>query len=517
VGPPICPFPRRADFLLSQNATIMSYSTTIRTFFFTLAAVGLLVLTACDQTIDKSPEQSLPIDQVFQDVSGAQSALTGAYSGLQSNGVYGGFQVMAADFTADVANFDGSFTTWQQAAAFNISSTHGPTENIWDDHYDVINRVNLIIENAPNIEGADQGQIDDLVGQAKFIRALSYFNLVRWFGQPYEPGASNDQPGVILQTDGVQSTNPDFNQPRASVGAIYEQIRTDLEDATSRLDVKAERIRAGKAVANALLAKVSLYQGRYDEARNRADSVITNPNFELSEDPTVPYANESNPEIIFSTSFSSIDNSGTNDFMSSFYLPSDFGGRGDITVNSQFLSDADSGDVRATPASGSDLGLSPNNPGPEIKGDNLLYTYADGGGALAAWTNKWTNPNFGDDMPVLRVAEMYLIRAEAEARSSSGSASQAREDVNAIRNRAGLSDVSSSLSGQALIDEIIKQRRYELAFEADRRHDLQRLGRPITSSSGTIQPGDSQRILPIPAREIEVNDALDEGSQNPGY
>ncbi|MCS3951229.1 RagB/SusD family nutrient uptake outer membrane protein [Salinibacter ruber] len=488
----------------------MNYSTTIRTLLVALAAVGLLGLTACDQTIDKDPEQSLPIDQVFQDVAGAQSALTGAYSGLQADGVYGGFQTMAGDFTADIANFDGSFTTWQQAAAFNVSSTHGPTENIWNDHYDVINRANLIIENAPNIEGADQGQIDDLVGQAKFIRALSYFNLVRWFGEPYEPGASNDQPGVILQTDGVQSTDPDFNQPRSSVGEIYGQIRTDLEDAISRLDVKAERIRAGQAVAEALLAKVSLYQGRYDEASNLAGTVIGRDGFTLSDDPTVPYANESNPEIIFSTSFSSIDNSGTNAFMSSFYLPGDFGGRGDITANSQFVSGAESGDRRATPSTG--LGLSGTNPGPEIKGENLLYAY-DG----SIWTNKWTNPNLGDDAPVLRVAEMHLIRAEAEARSSSGSESQARQDVNAIRNRAGLGDVSSSLSGQALIDEIIRQRRYELAFEGDRRHDLQRLGRPITSSSGTVQPGASQRILPIPAREIEVNDALDQSSQNPGY
>ena len=494
----------------------MSYSTTIRSFLVALAAVGLLGLTACDQTIDKNPEQSLPIDQVFQDVSGAQSALTGAYSGLQADGVYGGFQVMAGDFTADIASFGGSFTTWQQAAAFNISSTHGPTENIWADHYDVINRTNLIIENTPGIEGISQGQVDDLVGQAKFIRALTYFNLVRWFGEPYEPGTSNDQPGVILQTEGVASTEPEFDKPRASVGEIYQQIRSDLEDAVSRLEVEGERIRAGRAVANALLAKVSLYQGRWDEAAARADTVISRDPFTLSDDPTVPYANESNPEIIFSTSFSSIDNSGTNDFMSSFYLPSDFGGRGDITVNNQFLSDADSGDVRATPTSGSDLGLSSNNPGPEIKGSTLLYSYADGGGSASAWTNKWTLPGFGDDAPVLRVAEMYLIRAEGLARGS-GSAADARADVNAIRNRAGLSDVSSSLSGQALIDEIIKQRRYELAFEADRRHDLQRLGRPITSSGGTIQPGDPQRILPIPARAIEVNDALDQSSQNPGY
>jgi len=486
----------------------MSYSTTLRSLFLALAAVGLLGLTACDQTIDKNPEQSLPIDQVFQDVSGAQSALTGAYSGLQANGVYGGFPVMAADFTADVANFSGSFTTWQQAAAFNISSTHGPTANIWADHYDVINRTNLIVDNAPGIEGISQGQVDNLVGQAKFIRALSYFNLVRWFAQPYEPGASNDQPGVILQTEGVASTEPEFDKPRASVGEIYQQIRNDLEDAVSRLEVEGERIRAGRAVANALLAKVSLYQGRWDEAAARADTVISRDPFTLSDDPTAPYANESNPEIIFSVSFSSIDNSGTNDFMSSFYLPGDLGGRGDINPLSQFLNDAEANDIRA---SASNVTVSGTNPGPEVKGDSLLYPF-DGN----LWTNKWTLPGFGDDAPVLRVAEMYLIRAEGLARGS-GSAADARADVNAIRNRAGLSDVSSSLSGQALIDEIIRQRRYELAFEGDRRHDLQRLERPITSSSGTIQPGDAQRILPIPARAIEVNDALDQSSQNPGY
>ena len=503
-GPSTCRLPYCADLLLSKNVTIMNYSTTIRTLLVALAAVGLLGLTACDQTIDKTPEQSQPINQSFTDSSAAASALTGAYDGLQQNGVYGGFPVMAADFTADVATFSGSFTTWNQAASFNITSTHGPTENIWADHYDVINRANLIIENTPNVEGITQSGVDNIVGQAKFIRALSYFNLVRWFGEPYEPGASNDQPGVILQTDGVQSTDPDFNQPRASVEEIYTQIRTDLEDAVSRLDVTGARIRAGQSVANALLAKVSLYQGNWEEAANRATSVIEKRPFTLSEDPTQPYSIESSSEIIFSTSFSAIDNTGTNDFPSSFYLPGDLGGRGDLNPFGNFVDNAESGDVRVAVS---------QVTGQEVNGNTLLYQYNQD-----LWTNKFTQSALGDDVPVLRVAEMYLIRAEAEARSSSGSESQARQDVNAIRNRAGLGDVSSSLSGQDLIDEIIRQRRYELAFEGDRRHDLQRLGRSITSGSGTtVQTGDPQRILPIPARAIEVNDALDQGSQNPGY
>jgi hypothetical protein len=483
---------------LSQNGIIMGYQSTIKPLLAALLVTGLLGLMGCDQTVNKQPEQSISIGQLFEDSTAATRALAGAYDGLQANGVYGGFPTMAADFTADIANFSGSFTTWQQAQAFNISSTHGPTQNIWADHYFAINRANLIIDNASDIEGLSQAGVDQFVGQAKFIRALAYFNLVRWFGQPFEPGASNDQPGVILATTGVQTTNPEFNQPRASVGDVYAQIRSDLEDAISNLDVRGARTRAGQSVANALLAKVSLYQGRWDEAASRAQSVIQQSEFELSGSPRTPYFNEASSEIIFQIAYSSTDNTGTNDFMSSFYLPGDLGGRGDINPLSSFLSDAESGDIRT--------GVSP-----AIEGDSLLYSQ---GGNI--WTNKWTENSFSDDMPVLRVAEMYLIRAEGLARGS-GTASDARTALNAVRNRAGLDDVASSLSGQDLIDEIITQRRYELAFEGDRRHDLQRLGRAINSGTGTLQPGDPQRILPIPNRAIQVNDALDQSSQNPGY
>ena len=483
----------------------MSYHSTIKPLLAALLVTGLLGLMGCDQTINKQPEQSISIGQLFEDSTAASRALVGAYDGLQANGVYGGFPTMAADFTADVADFSGSFTTWQQAQAFTLSSTHGPTQNIWADHYFAINRANLIIDNASDIEGLSQVGVDEFVGQAKFIRALAYFNLVRWFAQPFEPGASNDQPGVILATTGVQTTNPEFNQPRASVGDVYSQIRTDLEDAISRLEVQGARTQAGQAVANALLAKVSLYQGRWNDAASRAQSVIQRAEFELSDSPRTPYFNEASSEIIFQIAYSSTDNTGTNDFMSSFYLPGDLGGRGDINPLSSFLNDAEAGDIRT--------GVSP-----AIEGDSLLYSR--GGNT---WTNKWTENSFADDLPVLRVSEMYLIRAEGIARaemnggSSEGTYADARSAVNEVRNRAGLGDVPGSLSGQDLIDEIITQRRYELAFEGDRRHDLQRLGRAINSGTGTLQPGDPQRILPIPNRAIQVNDALDQSSQNPGY
>ena len=462
----------------------------------TLVAVGLLGLTACDSTIDKTPQQSVPPDQVFANLPAAEAALTGAYDGLQQNGVFGGFPIIAADFTADIVNFSGSFRTWNNAENFNVTATHGPTVNLWGDHYDLINRANLVIDNAPSVPNIDEAIENDLIGQAKFIRALAYFNLVRWFGAPYQPGGANTQPGVLLATEAVESTNPEFNQPRATVGEIYDLITRDLEDAIDRLDVKGERVRAGAGSARALLAKVYLYQGRWDDAEAQARAVINLPPFELTP-PSEPFQNEGSTDIVFAISFSNIDNTGVNDFPTSFYLPGDLGGRGDANPLQGFLADAEDGDVRAS------IG--------DFNGANLLYGF-DG----SVWSNKWTDPSLGDDVPVLRVGEMHLVLAEALARGS-GSESDARAAVNAVRTRAGLPEVADDLSGQDLIDEIIRQRRYELAFEGDRRHDLQRLGRPISSGTATATVGDPQRLLPIPQREIDVNNALTEDSQNPGY
>jgi len=471
----------------------MSYST-IKPFFFTLVTAALLGLTACDSTIDKQPEQSIPPDQVFTSLSGAESALNGAYSGLQLSGSLGGASVLMADVGADITNFTGSFEEFQRTQSFTIQVDNGFVLQIWADHYDTINRANTVIQNTTtDIEGVTQDDVDRIVGQAKFIRAIMYFDLVRWFGEPFEPGTENDQPGVPLRTSAVESVQNATPRARASVDSVYIQVRNDLEDAISRLDVNTDAKRAGQQAANALLAKVSLYQGRWEEAANRAEEVINTDGFSLSGAPAEPYQNEQSSEIVYAVSFSNIDNPGVNDFPAAFYLPSDRGGRGDANPQSGFLEDAAPGDIRA--------GIG------EVDGDSLLYNFSD-----AIWTNKWSDPTLGDDFPVLRVAEMYLIRAEALARM--GSDGEARQYVNAIRDRAGLDDVDSSLSGQALIDEIIRQRRFELAFEGDRRHDLDRLGRTIENNQATVPPDDPQRLFPIPEDAVERNDLLE---QNPGF
>lgn len=456
-------------------------------------------LTSCD-LLDVSPEQSIEADEAIDNAQAARAALNGAYDGLQQNGVYGGFFVPMADFTSDNAIFGGSFTTWQNAQNFNLLASHAPSEDMWGDHYDVINRANNLIARVPELDPSEDPEatpelVDRVVGEATFIRALMHFNLVRLYAQPYEPGGANDHPGVLIVTEPTGSAADDLDLPRSSVEEVYSQIVSDLQDARNLMPAAASggQVQATADAATALLAKVRLYQGQYAEAASLAESVINEGPFELAA-PTSIYEQEgSSSESIFAISYSSIDNTGVNDFPSSFYLPGDLGGRGDITVNPDLVEVMEEGDLR----------------GPA----GLMYEYDDGGdGTVNLWTHKWDDANNGDDAFVLRLAEMYLIAAEGLARTDGEE--QAQEYLNDVRERAGASPISAS--GQELIDAIIQERRIELAFEGDRRHDIVRLGEDLVSARGGTAPNE-QRIFPIPSREIDVNDNLTENDQNPGY
>ena len=148
-----------------------------------------------------------------------------------------------------------------------------------------------------------------------------------------------------------------------------------------------------------------------------------------------------------------------------------------------------------------------------------MYGFNDGGDGACevgpdclAWTEKWSSPQNDDDAFVLRLSEMYLIAAEGLART--GNDDGARNYLNDIREEANASEIESDVEGSELLDAILQERRVELAFEGDRRHDLIRLGEPLVNSQATAEVGNPQRIFPIPQRDRDVNPEL---TQNPGY
>jgi len=471
-------------------------------------------LTACSDTLSVDPEQSISADQAFAALQNAEAALTGAYDQLQDGGVYGGHMVPAGDFTAGTAQFSGSFATWQNTRDFNKNSAHGPSEAMYAAHYEMINRTNNVIERSPglvdNDEAADSSDVDRLVGQAKFLRALGYFNLVRLYGEPInevedQPMAELDFPdnaGVPLVLEPTDEVGPNLDVPRSSVEDVYGQIVSDLDDAIDRLGSDGQDgVRANAPAAQALLAKVRLYQGQWDNAESLASQVIDSGVFSLSDNPNAPFLQGSgNAELIFAVRNTVEDNSGVNAFPTSFYLPDALGGRGEISIVNSFADQFEDGDLRGFGGES------------EPEGNFGMYEFPEGSGTLHP--NKWTSSSNADDIPVLRLAEMYLIAAEGAARGS-GSDADARSYLNTVRERANASPVSSSLSGQDLIDEIIDERRRELAFEGDQYFDIKRLGLPLESFSGAFQTAPpSQRVYPIPSRERDVNDNL---AQNPGY
>ena len=471
---------------------------------FLVAVVLSVGLVGCEDFLSIDPEQSIDSGQAFASQDAAETALSGMYDGLIQDGTYAGFFVPMADFTAQNANFGGSFTTWQQAQSFNLIATHGPSEQMWQDFYDTINRANNVIARTPGVEDADDAFVTRAVNEAKFVRALAHFNLVRSYARPYNvvntsnvPGTDPDrQPGVPVITDPTEGPGDKLEVPRVSVADVYDQIVSDLQDARDNLSAAESggQVRATADAATALLAKVRLYQGRFADARDLAEEVINSGAFSLAGPATIAEQQGESPESIFSVSMSAISNGNdpVNNHPSSFYTPGPLGGRGDITVTSDLVQT-----IQGGPGGDGDL----RGPG------GIMYEF-DG----ALWTAKWDSPNQEDDAMVLRLSEMYLIAAEGHARTtgSGGSEAQAQKYVNAVRSKSGAEGISSS--GQDLIDDIIRERRIELAFEGDRRHDVLRLGRTLESNTGAAPQ--TQRIFPIPAREIDENDEL---TQNPGY
>lgn len=469
----------------------MIYRQLLSSIFIVALALGL---SACD-LLDVEPAQSIEADYEndFENADVARAALEGVYSSIQANGVYGGFFTTMGDFTADNAAFSGSFTTWQNARDFNVLATHGPSQNMWADHYNAINAANNVISRTPglvdsgNDPEADESFGDRLVGEALFVRGLMHFNLVRLYGQPYEPGAQNSQDGVPVITEPTTSPEQDLEASRSTVEEVYTQIISDLQEAQGLLGSSDSGIRASQEAATALLAKVRLYQGQYTEAASLAEEVIDSGTFELADPVLVTINGGSSSESIFAIRYLATDNTGVNDFPSSFYLPGALGGRGDITVRADLYSLIEEGDQRG-------LG-------------GLIYEF-DG----SAWTAKWDSAQNADDAFVLRLSEMYLIAAEGLART--GQEADARGYLNAVRSQAGASEIQGDVTGPDLVDAVIQERRIELAFEGDRRHDLLRLERDLSSGTATAEVGNTQRIFPIPQRDVDVNPNL---TQNPGY
>lgn len=445
-----------------------------------LTIVALTFAVSCD-VLDQTPQQSLPTDDIFTNEANVNAVLAGAYSGLQNSL---DDNLRFTELAGDNARHTGSFPSWAVIDQYNLLASNAEARTFYTSHYDVINTANNLIKFTSNVESMPEARRNAAIAQAKVIRAIAYHNLVRWFG------------GVPLMDEPIESLD-EANVPRATVADIYTLITTDLEEATATLGdagTSGATTISGYA-AKALLARVNLYTGDNAAAEANAADVIGSGNYAVT---GVLYSSnfgvaeadgQGSNESIFELLFTDEDSNS----MSFFARPNGNGGRFEYGPEPAYPGIYDAADTRF---------------------DSNLRTYS---GALRL--GKYFRTNGSDNFIVVRLAEMYLIRAEAIARQDFTTPTEqqrAVDDLNVIRGRAGLADalITDFADFDAFLDELLYQRRIELDQEGHRWHDLVRTG-TAQATLGITDPNDL--LWPIPQREIDSNSAIDPTDQNPGY
>lgn len=453
----------------------------MKKLFFTCSI--LFVLTGCENFLDRQPIDYPTQENFYKDVKGLEGAVIGVYDELQSNDQYGAKYMTLMETRGDNIRNDNSGASGgitYQIEVFTETPANSNLSGAWLSAYATIYRCNLILDNIGNVP-MSESQHTRILGQTSFLRALTYFNLVRLWGK------------VPLITS-VQSVEEARNNKRSEIATIYQQIIRDLE-AAKGLPEKwsdAERGRVTSYAAKALLAKVYLYLRDYENVIAELQPLVAEirKGDVLSLVPmsqTFPDNLKTSKDIIFAVQ----------------YLK---GGVGESAHQNNRYRNNDNGNM---------ISLDPS----EFESDNdirkKLVAPTGSGQRPGKFNAAATNNETSADFPVLRCAEVMLIYAEALNELNGVPSEEALEALNSVRRNASLPDKSAGeLTTKELFrSAVYKERRLELALECDRWFDIVR-----QDSFETVFPGvESHRILyPVPQAEIEnVNDRT--GWQNDGY
>lgn len=437
-------------------------------------------LSACNKALDLKPYQQIQQSQALLTAADVQITLIGAYNRAALRDLYGGGVYLYGDLqaTQTVTDWQGTYQGLTQMVDQTIPNDNGFVNSVWADGYQVINQCNNVLANLDKVGANNVARTE---GEAKFLRGMVYFDLVKLFGKAWNNGDPTKNLGVPIILTPTTSVLPSSFVTRATVSQVYQQAITDLTDAENKLPAN-NSFYANKYSASAILARLYLQKGDYTNAANEATKVISSGAFALNANYSdeFPYPSQvhvdNTSEDIFAIQVTT--QQGTN-YLNTFYASADNSGRGDIIVKDSFVAEFEQGDTRTG-----------------------VY-FQDSGGILRC--DKFDN--IYGNVHIIRLAELYLIRAEANLRISGNSAigDTPNNDVDVIRARAGL----SGLDGVS-IDDVLTERRHELAFEGGFfLQDAKRLDVQLTSVYNS-----DKLVFPIPLQDINANPKL---VQNPGY
>lgn len=441
-------------------------------YFFIILSISSL-FTSCSDILDLEPAQSISETKSLESDASVKNVLRGAYDAHRHRDIYGGNILRNAELLAGDGEilWVGTFSGPRQIFNKQMFAANEDATGQWRRAYDAINITNNVLSALSIVVEADRNRVE---GEALFLRSLCYFDLVRFYAKTYEAGQQNTQVGVPLILTPTRGISDENFVSRNTVEEVYSKVIDDLTRASSLLPDR-NGILPGKYAAEALLAKVYLQKGDFIKARDAANNVIESNTFQLR--PT--YAEVFNQDLPTSEDIYAIQITSQDviSSMTEFFSIPQFGGRdGDIDILEGHLNLYEANDAR-------------------------LALFYEGNGATRS--GKYNN-QFGT-VPILRLAEMYLIRAECNARLNTAIGAAALTDYNTIRQRARLGEANS-----VTLDDIILERRLELAHEGHKIHDIKRL----KGTAGNRPYSDPKLVFPIPAREIEANKNL---TQNEGY
>jgi starch-binding outer membrane protein, SusD/RagB family len=445
----------------------------LHTFFLLILVFGSF---SCEDILEPKPVDILTDDLVLNepnDVPNVEIGLYSSFRGILAN------TIIAGDLTADMLLHNGTFSQYRELGTKQITSANLSAAELWSNIYAAVYVANFIFEKLPEVSGVTTTQRNKTMGTAHFLRGLSYFYGLYTFG-----GIPN------VKTTSI-ADNRDI--PRASKEEILELILNDYEDAIELLP--EEPANAGfvsKDAVRAALARYYLYTKQWSQAQNLASQVINSGRYALEPDFENIVLEDFTDEAIFEIGYNITDDPGT--------LNNLFKSRREIIPSNQLV-----------------VSLASDQSGTRFA--SIEYDVNN----LAGTDNGWTVSKYGtadednNNIIVFRLAEMFLIRAEARANQNNVSGlNSAQSDINELRKRAGAPLVPIISQTQMLLT-IEEERRMELAFEGHRWYDLVRTGR-VTAVMTAFSPNwkSTYELWPIPQTELQNNPSL-AGQQNPGY
>ncbi|MGV8093323.1 MAG: RagB/SusD family nutrient uptake outer membrane protein [Mangrovibacterium sp.] len=476
---------------------------------YTIIIAGTLLFSSCSESfLERNPSDGVDVTISIQTTADMADAVNGLYAATKSSSFLGRDVQVLNDLLADNCFIStNNYGRFLAENAYTFSQSSGNSSGIWSQAYYVILQANRIIY--ADLPSGDA--VNHLKGEAYAIRGLTYLVLVNFFGAPHTVNPS--APGVPVVTIPTFVTGGVGLVPaRNTVAEVYDQIIADLNEAFQLIPEKGIDSQYHNTSSNyltkyavkALQARAYLYKGDYAGARDAALEVIQKGGYTLtsSESDYIAYWASNTPstnkvETIWELNMSITSNNGGNG-LDHMYNQA---GYGDLLSNKEvfdLFSDTDS------------------------RKKLMIDGTRRGGSQRAYINNKYTNTASGDrdEVKIIRLSEVILTLAESYARTNDET--NALHYLNQIAQLRDPSFTGFTSGGQQLINDIVNERRKELAFEGFRLFDLLRLNREIvrpqqpfsTTTYPLVSLTDHRRIQPIPQAELDVNPNI---KQNPGY